>query len=158
MIWEWLFLSLKKLYLHFLCTTSNTTKKKTWKLKGHWNFSPKRTSRVSILNSFNNSVWSSEHLSSDSEISFTCLWNHNHVCYFLWLLVGAFLFVLTGGNLLHWETGSSGLLCPNPCYFLFQRKMGFWLLDDWWNGFPVRRPSWEVVAERWRWNREVSTC
>ena len=61
-------------------------------------------------------------------------------------------------NRLHWEVGICVFLCPNPCYLFFQRKMGFSLLDDWWNGFPVRKASWEVVAERRRRNWEISTC
>lgn len=52
----------------------------------------------------------------------------------------------------------SVFLCPSPCSLLLQRKVGFWLLDDWWNGFPAGRASWEVMAEGWRRHWEIPTC
>lgn len=160
--WEGFVLALKELGLHFLCITRNTTRKKTWKLEGHCNFSlHQRAFRVSLLNSLNNWTWRKADVSPDGEISFKSIWSPNHA--FVWVLLSLIwgelgFFVVTGGTLLQWEAGISVLLCPNACYLLFQRKMGFWLLDDWWNGLPVRRPSWEVVAERWRRNWEIPTC
>lgn len=96
-------MALKNLGLRFLGITSNTTRKETWKLKGHGNVSlSKRAFRISILTSFNNSIGATKHLSPASEISFVCMPSPNHafVCLLLSLTHGSFLFVLTGGNLL----------------------------------------------------------
>lgn len=93
-VWERLFLALKKRCLRLLCITSNTRKRKTWKLKCHCNFSlKKRAFRISILKSFHDWVWTNLHLPSDSEISLMCISSDKHafVWYFLWL-VGAFFF------------------------------------------------------------------
>lgn len=127
-----------------------------WKLKAHCRFwLSRRAFRISILSSCNNWMQPNEHVSTGSNFHvFLVMFTPLYVCCFLFFR-GVYLFWCFG-----WGVGVGVWLSPNPCYFFFffQRKMGFWLLDDRWNGFPVRRTSSEIVAEGWRRNWEIPTC
>lgn len=127
-----------------------------WKLKAHCRFwLSRRAFRISILSSSNNWMQPNEHVSTGSNCHvFLVMFTPLYVCCFLFFR-GVYLFWCFG-----WGVGVGVWLSPNPCYFFFffQRKMGFWLLDDRWNGFPVRRTSSEIVAEGWRRNWEIPTC